>query len=634
MESNSIDNRSFQDDSNEMEDVAMYGYEPQAEPTLSPNYHHNETIMYDDTNSEGGDGDVPEELSVDGTDSTPLADAETRAISWVRATVLTVLGLATVTCCAVVYRRTAVAQQTSFEAVYVDAAAQIKDAFQVQWEPWQALAIDLQSYVKYTSTENHWPNMALPDFGDRAAAALSLGHAASVAVAPLVTDETLSGWEKYSVAHQSDWLPSSSIEDHHIHEIPHTQEDVSKSERKLRSQMVTPVTTGGIHDHVFTLEGQPVTPGDGPFLPLWQFAPLADADNNITRWVNLDLASVVSRDIGSAVRHVLQGKATVGSVVNVKSEAATGIPEPVAMDLWLQTMLGPRTESFNEPASFILYPVVDESANNEVVGLLVAVHYWRNTLTHVLPQSVKGMVAVLHNTCGPNQETQQSFTYRLDGPNATYLGQRDMHNSKFDNSMQTDATLQGTTDGGFCQYTLSIYPSQHMKRIYVTHAPLMQSFVVFVIFFVAGLVFLAYDILVEYRQQVVMDHALQSTAIVSSLFPQAVRDRLFEEDGAEAGRQQRRRSSDGGGSILFETPKNSIKTFLGGEESPSSSDGQQTSGQNKPIADLFPHCTVLFADIAGFTAWSSLRDPAQVFTLLESIYHAFDQYVILAELFQ
>jgi class 3 adenylate cyclase len=32
----------------------------------------------------------------------------------------------------------------------------------------------------------------------------------------------------------------------------------------------------------------------------------------------------------------------------------------------------------------------------------------------------------------------------------------------------------------------------------------------------------------------------------------------------------------------------------------------------------------LFADIAGFTAWSSTRDPAQVFTLLEEIYSNFD----------
>lgn len=45
---------------------------------------------------------------------------------------------------------------------------------------------------------------------------------------------------------------------------------------------------------------------------------------------------------------------------------------------------------------------------------------------------------------------------------------------------------------------------------------------------------------------------------------------------------------------------------------------------NKPIADYFPHCTVLFADIVGFTAWSSVRDPTAVFTLLESLYSCFD----------
>jgi hypothetical protein len=30
-----------------------------------------------------------------------------------------------------------------------------------------------------------------------------------------------------------------------------------------------------------------------------------------------------------------------------------------------------------------------------------------------------------------------------------------------------------------------------------------------------------------------------------------------------------------------------------------------------PIADLFPHR--VFADIAGFTSWSSCREPTQVF---------------------
>jgi class 3 adenylate cyclase len=32
----------------------------------------------------------------------------------------------------------------------------------------------------------------------------------------------------------------------------------------------------------------------------------------------------------------------------------------------------------------------------------------------------------------------------------------------------------------------------------------------------------------------------------------------------------------------------------------------------------------MFADIVGFTAWSSVREPSQVFTLLETVYRAFD----------
>ena len=41
-------------------------------------------------------------------------------------------------------------------------------------------------------------------------------------------------------------------------------------------------------------------------------------------------------------------------------------------------------------------------------------------------------------------------------------------------------------------------------------------------------------------------------------------------------------------------------------------------------ADLFPETTIMFADLAGFTAWSSTREPSQVFALLEGIYREFD----------
>lgn len=59
-----------------------------------------------------------------------------------------------------------------------------------------------------------------------------------------------------------------------------------------------------------------------------------------------------------------------------------------------------------------------------------------------------------------------------------------------------------------------------------------------------------------------------------------------------------------------------IKTFLNG--------GNNAGEHSDPIADLFPHCTVMFADIADFTAWSSSREPSQVFVLLQAVYQSFD----------
>jgi class 3 adenylate cyclase len=47
-------------------------------------------------------------------------------------------------------------------------------------------------------------------------------------------------------------------------------------------------------------------------------------------------------------------------------------------------------------------------------------------------------------------------------------------------------------------------------------------------------------------------------------------------------------------------------------------------GVSPPVADLYPEATVMFADISGFTAWSSVREPTQVFTLLETLYGSFD----------
>ena len=103
--------------------------------------------------------------------------------------------------------------------------------------------------------------------------------------------------------------------------------------------------------------------------------------------------------------------------------------------------------------------------------------------------------------------------------------------------------------------------------------------------------------------------AVQSTAIVSSLFPSTVRDRLFPV-------------------VDHGNNTNPSPDAAGGQES------NVESSSNAPIADLFPETTVLFSDIAGFTAWASVREPRHVFTLLENIYGAFDAIAVKRGVFK
>ena len=41
-----------------------------------------------------------------------------------------------------------------------------------------------------------------------------------------------------------------------------------------------------------------------------------------------------------------------------------------------------------------------------------------------------------------------------------------------------------------------------------------------------------------------------------------------------------------------------------------------------------------FADIVGFTAWSSTREPCQVFVLLETVYSKFDELALRRGVFK
>jgi class 3 adenylate cyclase len=275
---------------------------------------------------------------------------------------------------------------------------------------------------------------------------------------------------------------------------------------------------------------------------------------------------------------------------------------------------GEQVEYLGDPMAQFQIPVFDSfnETTRKPVAVMKSLIHWRHYFRNILPSNVHGVTVVLENECDGH------YTYEINGKEAFVRGFGDLHDNKFDDyemtaEFETDVDNildDGTSAGinvtkGNCNYLVHVYPSEEFYGDYVTKRPIIVTFAVAMVFVFTAILFLVYDRLVERRQVLILAKATQSTAIVSSLFPKQVRDRLMQTE------------NDRKGGPVALASNHRLKTFLTGDDKANDVGGQ-------PIADLFPHCTVYFADIAGFTAWSSTREPAQVFVLLQAVYQAFD----------
>jgi class 3 adenylate cyclase len=171
----------------------------------------------------------------------------------------------------------------------------------------------------------------------------------------------------------------------------------------------------------------------------------------------------------------------------------------------------------------------------------------------------------------------------------------------------------GTTQ---CYYNVQVFPSKVMEDRFMTTTPMFFSISLASIFCFTSLVFLLYDWCVARRHHKVQSSAVKSGAVVRSLFPEKVVERLYES------------TDKNNTSITMNAFQKESRNMLLQNGELGLEPSQQTYGDitsSDPIADLYPECTVLFADIAGFTKWSANRQPADVFRLLETLYSAFDK---------
>lgn len=343
--------------------------------------------------------------------------------------------------------------------------------------------------------------------------------------------------------------------------------------------------------------------GPGPHFPIWQTSPVFD-EGGI---VNVDFNHFTTTE---GADESFNSKSVVISKIVTAPPGGTDSDDPDTSFFarLLSTARGKKLQYKGDPMSNVFFPIFNSfDDNRKSVAIMVAYINWASYFTEILPSNIKGIDVVLGDSCG------HMFTYRLNGEDVNPVGDGDLHQKKYGDMRRSASfeSIESIEDGTrygvplnhrHCEMVLDVYPSAAFYEEFASNTPVVITVSVLFVFVFTVLMFIAYDRLVEKRQAIVMTKARQTTAIVTSLFPQKVADRLIEANETI------------GKSLV--APTRRLKSFLTGSE-------EDDIGL-QPIADLFPDCTVMFADISGFTAWSSTRDPAQVFILLQTVYQAFD----------
>ena len=335
--------------------------------------------------------------------------------------------------------------------------------------------------------------------------------------------------------------------------------------------------------------------GPGPYYPVWQIDPLP-----VYSLVNYDMGTTALTDEIEPVR-ILQ-EATVGRVLD-NTELIDVFPSITNV-----------TNREDEPHSTYIQPIFDSfnETSRTIVAYISVFLRWGQYFSNKLPDNARGIHLVLESTCN------KPVTWRMEGGSALFIGQGDLHDTAYDSYRVTSPfnTYRNTklaTEVGACLFTLHVYPSSDFEENYRSNTPIITTIVVGAVFISIIAAFLAYDNFQRKRNSKVISNAAKSNALVTSLFPSNVRDRLLQPVEANENASK--------ATHTFLTRKGQLQNFLDTNAKP---DGGAVDTADRPIADLFLETTIMFADICGFTAWSSVREPSQVFALLESVFTALD----------
>jgi hypothetical protein len=334
-----------------------------------------------------------------------------------------------------------------------------------------------------------FPFLTVPHFDKRAEGFLELAGAQYVGLCQIIKEDRRSEWESWS--YQNQWIPET-----------YRPEGAPKNASLIVPYIFKFGPLGALGGPKL-IESKP----DQILYPIWQMSP------TVPFYVNLD-SRHISPDIPDALARLEAGAPTTLSAPEERGLGAI----PVDLD-----------DRGTWPVTFLVAPVNDDfDGKGTLVAFVSSVLPWHNFFENILPEGSRGMHVIIRSTCGP------SLTYQVNGPIVEFLAFGDLHDPAFDH-----LELIGTFDFGehsgnsqnevHCGFTIHTYPTKELYDYVKSNNPVYFTLAVVSIFLLTSIVFVLYDCLVQRRQKKVMTSAQESNAIVSSLFPAQVRDRLMAE---------------------------------------------------------------------------------------------------------
>lgn len=519
--------------------------------------------LYDGASTTKGGSSVNDDS---GTEEA-IGGRETTQVTYLRALVLLVLFCAAGAVSTTVYLATTRAATEQFETAYDGVAAKVLETFEEivseKLAALSAFSVATTSYAR--AQEAEFPFVTQNDFQQRAGSIREVVDCLLVYTIYKVVAEQRNTWEQYTV-NTTDW---------YFNDLAYQKERGIN----IGDYPFMPFIFSFNASLAPVYEALPTNPQENYYAAIWQSSPLFPS------FPNFNVKTFPP--YGPAVTTALEtGNMAIGRILTASpGDAATSQDiSTVLYAVLLGAQQGKNVTYNGDPMAYVALPIFDsfDAATRQTVGTVSAIMNWATYFQGVVPPQSKPITIVLANACdGP-------YTYEADNNQVTFKGQGDLHDPAYAhlgrranlNALVARASA-GRVYNAFeleeldCPYHVQVYPTRSMEEDHKTSIPLITTTAVAAVFVFTAAVFLLYNHIVEQRQRVVLNQATQSTQLVSTFLPTEVQKRLLKDDKGNGG---------SGGKHVSSISR--LKTFF--------SEGEDKDA--KPIADLFPFCTVLFAE--------------------------------------